>query len=84
MFPTVFRCDGAGWLPNSRWPAAPANSPSGAPGAAARHQVKSEVVLAAALCSAGDVERARAVADTALHTTARLRLVPLRWALGAC
>jgi hypothetical protein len=54
----------------------------GAAGAAARHQVKSEVVLAAALCSAGDIERARAVADTALHTTARLRLVPLRWALA--
>ncbi|ETB39480.1 hypothetical protein O974_25770 [Mycobacterium avium 11-0986] len=52
------------------------------PGRPARHQVKSEVVLAAALCSAGDIERARAVADTALHTTARLRLVPLRWALA--
>ncbi|MCA2291707.1 hypothetical protein JF736_24445, partial [Mycobacterium avium] len=53
-----------------------------AAGAAARHQVKSEVVLAAALCSAGDIERARAIADTSLHTTARLRLVPLRWALA--
>ncbi|GAB4901876.1 hypothetical protein LIX17_20170 [Mycobacterium avium subsp. hominissuis] len=61
---------------------AAAATASGAAGAAARHQVKSEVVLAAALCSAGDVERARAIAATALHTTARLRLVPLRWALA--
>ena len=32
-------------------------------GASARHRVKSDVVLAAALCSAGAVERARAVAQ---------------------
>ncbi|OBI27345.1 hypothetical protein A5709_05415 [Mycobacterium sp. E1386] len=48
----------------------------------ARHAVKSEVVLAAALCSAGDVERARAVAEAALDATGRLGLVPLRWALA--
>lgn len=48
----------------------------------ARHAVKSEVVLAAALCSAGAVERARAVADAALDATGRLGLVPLRWALA--
>jgi hypothetical protein len=47
----------------------------------ARHQVKSDVVLAAALCSAGHAERARAVADAALEATGRLGLVPLRWAL---
>jgi hypothetical protein len=48
----------------------------------ARHRAKSEVVLAAALCSAGNIERARAVADAALQTTGRLGLLPLRWALA--
>ncbi len=48
----------------------------------ARHRVKSEVVLAAALCGAGRAERARAVADSALDTTGRLKLLPLRWALA--
>jgi len=49
----------------------------------ARHRVKSDVVLAAALCSAGVIERARVVADTALESTGRLGLVPLRWALAS-
>ena len=49
----------------------------------ARHQVKSQVVLAAALCSAGDTERSRAVGEAALPATDRLRLLPLRWA-AAC
>ncbi|UXA08086.1 hypothetical protein KXD96_08300 [Mycobacterium sp. SMC-2] len=48
----------------------------------ARHAVKSEVVLAAALCGAGSVERAGAVAEAALEATGRLGLVPLRWALA--
>lgn len=48
----------------------------------ARHRVKSQVVLAAALCCAGSPERARAVADTALEAAGRLGLVPLRWALA--
>lgn len=48
----------------------------------ARHRVKSDVVLAAALCSAGGIERARAVAETALDATDRLQLIPLRWALA--
>ncbi|OBG98681.1 hypothetical protein [Mycobacterium sp. E3247] len=48
----------------------------------ARHAVKSEVVLAAALCSAGAVEGARAVADAALDAAGLLGLVPLRWALA--
>lgn len=48
----------------------------------ARHQVKSRVVLAGALCCAGSVDKARAVADTALADTDRLGLVPLRWALA--
>jgi hypothetical protein len=48
----------------------------------ARHRVKSDVVLAAALCSAGVTERARAVAEAALDATGRLALIPLRWALA--
>jgi hypothetical protein len=48
----------------------------------ARHRAKSEVVLAAALCSAGAVERARAVGAAALELTDRLGLLPLRWALA--
>jgi hypothetical protein len=48
----------------------------------ARHRAKSDVVLAAALCSAGETERARAVAEAALDATGRLALIPLRWALA--
>jgi hypothetical protein len=48
----------------------------------ARHRAKSQVVLAAALCSAGAFERARDVADAALEHTDRSGLVPLRWALA--
>jgi hypothetical protein len=48
----------------------------------ARHHAKSEMVLAAALCSAGAVDRARIVADGALELTGRLGLVPLRWAVA--
>ena len=55
---------------------------SGALGSA-RHRVKSDVVLAAALCSDGRLERSRAMADTALDTTQRLGLVPLSWALAS-
>lgn len=51
-------------------------------GASARHRIKSDVVLAAALCSAGDVEAARAVAEAALRASEPLGLVPLRWALA--
>jgi hypothetical protein len=50
--------------------------------ASARHRVKSDVVLAAALCSAGRTERARAVAEAALNATERFGLIPLRWALA--
>jgi hypothetical protein len=49
---------------------------------AARHLVKSRVVLAAALCSAGALDRARSVADAAFELTGELRLIPLRWALA--
>jgi len=48
----------------------------------ARHRVKSDVVLAAALCSAGDIGPAREVAQAALEDTGRLGLPPLRWALA--
>ena len=47
-----------------------------------RHRVKSDVVLAAALCSAGDLVRSRDLADTALVDTETFGLVPLRWALA--
>ena len=48
----------------------------------ARHMVKSDVVLAAALCSDGRPDRSRAVADAALDTTQRLGIIPLSWALA--
>jgi hypothetical protein len=48
----------------------------------ARHAVKSQMVLAAALCSAGDINRSRTVADAALDATGRLGMIPLRWALA--
>ncbi|WP_108637867.1 hypothetical protein [Mycobacterium rhizamassiliense] len=51
--------------------------------ASVRHGVKSHVVLAAALCSAGEIDRARTVGDAALAATGRLGLIPLRWA-SAC
>lgn len=57
--------------------AAPAVGPP-----SARHRAKSDVVLAAALCSAGALEKARAVGDAAMDLTGRLGLVPLRWALA--
>jgi len=47
-----------------------------------RHRVKSDVVLAAALCCAGDPAAARTVADAALEATVAYGLVPLRWALA--
>jgi hypothetical protein len=48
----------------------------------ARHAVKSDVVLAAALSSDGRLDRSRAVADAALKTTDQLGLIPLSWALA--
>jgi hypothetical protein len=47
-----------------------------------RHAVKSDVVLAAALCSAGDAAASRRVADATLAATQRLGLIPLSWALA--
>ncbi|QLL10021.1 hypothetical protein [Mycobacterium vicinigordonae] len=51
-------------------------------GRSARHRIKSSVVLAAALCAAGCVERARDVAEQALQAAEQLGLTPLRWALA--
>ena len=47
-----------------------------------RHRVKSDVVLAAALCCAGDAAGARPLADAALADAQAYGLVPLRWALA--
>ncbi|MCT7658077.1 hypothetical protein [Mycobacterium deserti] len=49
----------------------------------ARHAVKSEVVNAAALCSAGRTDASRQVADAALPASERLGMIPLRWALAS-
>ena len=48
----------------------------------ARHALKSDVILAAALCSAGDLESARRIADAALERSGDLGMIPLRWALA--
>ena len=49
----------------------------------ARHRVKSDVVLAAALCCAGDLDGSRRVADAALDDTEHHGMIPLRWALAS-
>lgn len=49
----------------------------------ARHRVKTQMVYAAALCSAGRIAEARGVAEDALAAAATLGLVPLRWALAS-
>jgi hypothetical protein len=48
-----------------------------------RHRIKTDVVLAAALCSAGEIGRARKVADETLGATERAGLMPLRWAVAS-
>lgn len=48
-----------------------------------RHTVKSRVILAAALCSLGDVDTSRREADEALRQAGASGLIPLRWA-AAC
>lgn len=47
-----------------------------------RHRIKTEVVLAAALCCAGRIGQAQIVADAALDAAEQLGLVPLQWALA--
>lgn len=51
-------------------------------GGSVRHVVKSDVVLAAALCSAGNITRARDVAQRAFDAAGTHGLIPLRWALA--
>lgn len=48
-----------------------------------RHTVKTEVVMAAALCCVGDLDGSRRVADAALEDTEQHGMVPLRWALAS-
>lgn len=48
-----------------------------------RHTVKTEVVMAAALCCVGDLDGSRRVADAALEVTEQHGMVPLRWALAS-
>jgi hypothetical protein len=47
-----------------------------------RHAMKSDVILAAALSSAGEIVASRRVADAALQATERQGMIPLRWALA--
>ena len=47
-----------------------------------RHRVKSEVVLAAAFCSAGDLDSARKTGAGALAAAADYGLIPLHWAVA--
>jgi hypothetical protein len=48
-----------------------------------RHRVKTDVVLAAALCGAGHIARARTVGDGAFAATKALGLMPLHWAVAS-
>ena len=48
-----------------------------------RHRVKTQVIYAAALRSAGQGSEARAAADEALSVTGALDLIPLRWAVAS-
>ena len=48
-----------------------------------RHRVKSDVILAAALCCAGEVAASRELADTALTATFDYALIPLHWAVAS-
>ena len=48
----------------------------------ARHTLKSQIIKAAALCSAGDLDASRRVADEAVQDSERLGIIPLRWALA--
>ncbi|HZQ33858.1 MAG TPA: hypothetical protein VFB19_19250 [Mycobacterium sp.] len=48
-----------------------------------RHQVKSQVIHAAAFCCAGRIDQARSTADDALAAAGKAGLVPLRWAVAS-
>jgi hypothetical protein len=49
----------------------------------ARHTLKSDVVLAAALCCTGDLDGSRQVAEAALDDAEHHGMIPLRWALAS-
>ena len=49
----------------------------------ARHVVKTQVIHAAALCSAGRIADARSAASDALSASGALGLIPLRWAAAS-
>src|SRR5690625_2100347 len=49
----------------------------------ARHRIKSDVVAAAALCSGGQLDAARTLADAALTAARQAGLIPLCWALAS-
>jgi hypothetical protein len=49
----------------------------------ARHTLKSDVVLAAALCCTGDIDGSRQVAEAALDDAEHHGMIPLRWALAS-
>ena len=53
-----------------------------APGDLRRHRVKSDVILAAALCCAGEMAASRDLADAALTATSEYGLMPLHWAVA--
>jgi tetratricopeptide (TPR) repeat protein len=54
-----------------------------ADGPSLRHTVKSELVLAAARCSVGEVDAARTAAQELLAITETNGLIPLRWAAAS-
>jgi len=49
----------------------------------ARHILKTEVIRAAALCSAGALDASRDIADRGLRDAGRLGMIPLQWALAS-
>ncbi|OAN34454.1 hypothetical protein [Mycolicibacterium iranicum] len=74
----MFRGDGAAAVP-------PAEKGMGLASdyGSVRHMVKSRVVLAAALCSAGDLPSARREGEAALDQAIGSGLVPLQWAVSS-
>ncbi|UXA19072.1 hypothetical protein [Mycobacterium sp. SMC-4] len=74
----MVRGDGAGALASARR-ACELAEPLGS----VRHRIKSDVVLAAAHCSAGDLDSARRVGSAALTATQQHALLPLSWAAAS-
>lgn len=74
---------GAEAVRHARKAVALANAEGMAEGVSVRHRIKSDVVLAAALCAAGRLQESRATADSALAATRQWGLVPLQWAVAS-